>query len=257
MTDGEDVPLPPLIEDMSPEDLIREVYATFGRAIQYAQGLEFALVNLNLLAAPGTYDTYEAIEEAMLNLLKETMGGLNSRLRRTGMDVDLQDNLARALHLRNFLVHAYFRERVFTFQSRGGQLRMIAELNQAASFIEGVRERLKILAAERFTVADTLNLNTFEIKKLMERLTGRTLPGLSYEEQAPIVVTKDGYLVGNSSVVRSQSAREQGETTHPTLVLDVEWENATEDDKARMIGLAKALDIYDLHLPETDADTEA
>ena len=239
MADGEDAPLP---EDMSSEDLIREVYARFGRAIESAQDLEFTLVNTILLAAPGTHDTYEAIEEAMLELLRNTMRGLIGRVRGSGIDVNLHEDLTRALRLRNFLVHDYFRQRVFVFQRRYGQLGMIAELDQAASIFEGIRERLKTLATEGFS------LNRSEIEKLTRRLTGETVPGLFLSERSTIVVTEDGYLVGKGSVVRAQSARQRGETTYPggAIVIHIEWEKATEDQKARLLELAERLDMNDL-----------
>jgi hypothetical protein len=73
-------------------------------------------------------------------------------------------------------------------------------------------------------------------------LPGRPLPGLS-NERPPIVVTKDGYHVGNKSVTRTQLARARGEYVYPTFVLDVEWENATDDERVRLLSLAERLDM--------------
>lgn len=77
-------------------------------------------------------------------------------------------------------------------------------------------------------------------------LPGRPLPGLS-NERPPIVVTKDGYHVGNKSVTRTQLARARGEYVYPTFVLDVEWENATDDERVRLLSLAERLEWTSSH----------
>jgi hypothetical protein len=246
MPDEEDAPI---IEDISPEtELIREVYARFGLAMYYGQTLEFGIINQLIVSSisDGTYNTYEEAEAAVVRLFRETMGSLNRRLIDSGMNLThLDDDLLRSVHLRNFLAHHYFRERALTFQTPDGRRQMIVELDQAASFLREMGERLDALTMEILKEEGVTSIDTPEARETAGRLLpGRPLPGLSYE-RTPIVVTKDGYIVGDGNVARVQLATERGEKTYPMFVLDVEWEKATDDERTRLLRLAEKLDMDD------------
>jgi hypothetical protein len=49
----------------------------------------------------------------------------------------------------------------------------------------------------------------------------------------------------NGNVTRTQLATELGESTYPTFVLDIEWEKANDDDRAKLFRLAEKLDMDD------------
>jgi hypothetical protein len=237
----------PITENVSPEpEFGREVRARFGLAMYYAQMLEFGIVNLLLALGTtgGTYNTYEETEAAVVGLLGTTLGQLNQRLADSKVDLThLHDDLRRALRLRNFLAHNYFRERILAAELPAGQERMLDELAQAASFLKEMRERLNTLITEIYETQGITPVELCDARNTAERIVpGRPLPGLS-DEPRPIVVTKDGYVVGNQNVTRTELARAQGRYVYPTIVLDIEWEKATDDEQARLLSLAEWLDM--------------
>jgi hypothetical protein len=119
---------------------------------------------------------------------------------------------------------------------------MLDELTQAASFLQEMSERLNALTIETYGARGITPVELRNARETAERIVpGRPLPGLS-DEKTPIVVTKDGYIVGNRNVTRIEETRAQGRYVYPTFVLDVEWENATDDERARLLSLAEALD---------------
>ena len=170
-------------EEIDPESwLTREVYAYFGLAMYAAQVLEHEMVNLIAwtdvsskgYAEPGEID---AIYE---KLFRETFGSLRNRLAGRRQDIDyLEDKLKRALALRNFLAHHYFRERASAAMYEGGKRRMIAELEKARDLFGELDAELETFthqAVERLGLLSKLH----EIVKAGPRDDefGRPLPGI-------------------------------------------------------------------------------
>jgi hypothetical protein len=126
-----------MVEEITPEAWhSREVYAKFGLAIYEGQVLEHEIVNLIISSGIGlgTYRTREEIEAADVELFRRTMGTLKKELLLRRIDLGhLEDELIRAVTLRNFLAHRYFRERVSAFMSKEGRDQMIAELVEKAA----------------------------------------------------------------------------------------------------------------------------
>jgi hypothetical protein len=247
----------PMTENINPEhELRREVLARFGLAMYRAQMLEFSIVNqlLALGATDGTYNTYKETEAAVVGLLRATLGQLNQRLADSEIDLtDLADDLKRALDLRNFLAHNYFRERLLAAELPAGRERMLDELAQAASFLQEMGERLNTLTTKIYEAQGITPVDLRDVRETAERIVpGRPLPGLS-DEPPPIVVTEDGYVVGNGSVTRARLAREQGRYVHPTIVIGIEWEKATDDERARLLSLAERLDMDEQPEPPSEA----
>src|ERR1700761_7090924 len=124
-----------MIEEMDPEDWhVREVYAKFGVAVYHGQVLEHEIVNLIVWSGvnDGTYSSYGETQTANVEMFRKTMGSLKRELLSRRVDLaPLEDELIRAVTLRNFLAHSYFRERAAAFMSHDGRERMIAELEQA------------------------------------------------------------------------------------------------------------------------------
>ena len=236
-----------MTENISPEhELGREICARFGLAMYYAQMLEFSIVNqlLALGITNGTYNTYEEAEAVVVRLLGSTLGELNQKLADGKTDfTHLEDDLRRARLLRNFLAHNYFRERVLAAELPAGRERMLDELAQAASFLKEIGERLNTLTTETYEAQGITPVDLRDARETAERIVpGLPLPGL-LDEPTSIVVTKDGYLVGNRNVTRTQLARAEGRYVYPTFVLDIEWEKATDDERARLLSLAETLDM--------------
>lgn len=110
-------------EDIDPESwLAREIFARFGLAMYCAQVLEHGIVNLWTGLRDGTITSREDMEADYMALFERTMGQLNTTLRSRRPDYsDVEDGLRRALALRNFLAHRYFRERAAAFMTKEGR----------------------------------------------------------------------------------------------------------------------------------------
>jgi hypothetical protein len=202
---------------------MQEVYARYGLAMHHAQKLELSLVKLLVAfgVSVGTYDTDEKLQSAVVNLFGKTMGTLNKNLDKTGIDLTpLRDDLITALIRRNFLAHDYFRER--PSQTLEGQAMMIRELADASILFEETGKRLEALLRENFEAQ------------------GIDISG-TLDQRKPIVMTEDGYIIGNGSVALTLLAKERGDETHPTIKIDVKWETATEEERARLLRLADRL----------------
>jgi hypothetical protein len=209
--------------DEDPE-LPPEVYAAYGLAMYHAQRLELTLVKLLLMfrISVDAGETYDELKRAVTELFQRTMGFLHGQLPRTGIDLTSVKNiLEAALKRRNFLAHDYFRERPLrTFE---GYKLMLEELADSSVLFQDAKNRLDTLITENFKAQGISVTNLLDQRKA-------------------IVITADGYLVGNGSVAQVQISRERGqETLPPTLRLHIEWEKATEDERARLLRLADVL----------------
>jgi hypothetical protein len=125
--------MPPDLDDLDEEDQVREVYAWAGLALYMAQVVEHGLVNLLLMARlsdPGLPVEFASTDEFFTHHFRQVMGRLANAVR---MHVDvpgeLDQRLAEALRLRNFVVHGFFRERLELFVSQEGRRLMLAELS--------------------------------------------------------------------------------------------------------------------------------
>jgi hypothetical protein len=157
---------------------------------------------------------------AVTELFKKTMGKLKEKLPGTGIDLtSVKSILEAALRRRNFLAHEYFCER--PLQTRDGHELMLEELAESSVIFQDAKNRLDTLITENFK-AQGINVTNL------------------LDQRKPIVITADGYLVGNGSAAQVQISRERSEETHPTFIVDVEWEKATEDERARLFRFADA-----------------
>jgi hypothetical protein len=69
------------------------------------------------------------------------MGQARTELLRRRPDLtEFEDKLRRAMTLRNFLAHDYFRERTTAFMTIEGKEAMVYELERAAEFMEQVND---------------------------------------------------------------------------------------------------------------------
>lgn len=171
-----------MLEDISPENwLTREVYAHFGLALYAAQVLEHGIINLVLYTGvhDGSYRTWEQAEAADAELVKRTMGKLRRALVDQRPDVaHLEELLARAVDLRNFLAHRYFRERSAAFMTEDGRNQMIEELDKAAAFFREVDAELAPLTRQAIEAMGLDKHMAEAMEDVRQAGFGRPLPGL-------------------------------------------------------------------------------
>jgi hypothetical protein len=139
-------------EDISPRDwLSREVYAWFGLAMYSSQVLEHGIINLVEWSGlrDGRYRAYEETEAANAELFRQTLGAVKKILLSRRPDIGhLDDLLIRAVRLRNFLAHEYFRQRAAACLTEDGKNQMIEELKKAVAFFENVDAQLEPLTMQ-------------------------------------------------------------------------------------------------------------
>jgi hypothetical protein len=108
-------------------DQIRQVYANYGSAMYYAQVLEHGLVNFVAASRAGHPDKYsDALWDELFGM---TMG---RQLQFVFEEAELSDvvieQLRKALRVRNFLAHDFFRQRAEKLLSFRGRNEMLHEL---------------------------------------------------------------------------------------------------------------------------------
>jgi hypothetical protein len=172
-----------LIEDIDPESWhVRQVYAKFGAAVYYGQGLEHEIVNLIVWSgvSDGTYSSYKETQTANAKMFAKTMGALKQVLMSCRIDLaHLEDDLVRAVSLRNFLAHSYFRERAAAFITLEGRERMIAELDSSIEFFMKVDAELTSFTREIIGSRGLLDTMPESREAAKGRGFGQPLPGLT------------------------------------------------------------------------------
>lgn len=169
-------------EDISPESWqTREVYATFGLAIYFAQVLEHGIVNLIVWSGviDGTYHTYEETEAANVELFRKTMGAMKKELINRRADLaHLDEDLVRALRLRNFLAHNYFRERSSAFVNEHGRDQMLDELRNAIAIFQEVDAKISDLTLELLKTKGVHERMPEMLEEVKKAGFGPPLPGI-------------------------------------------------------------------------------
>lgn len=144
-----------MITDTSSKDEeVKEVYAHFGLAIYSAQCLEHGLVNafiyLDLIPSKIPISHSKAWEDSVDSFsskhFEHTLGRMIKDLKKfTDVPSDLSLKLSRALTIRNWLAHDYFRERAKEFLFSVGRKNMIKELEDATNLINEADKQLSII----------------------------------------------------------------------------------------------------------------
>jgi hypothetical protein len=119
---------------MTPDEHVREVYAYFGLAVYRSQVLEHGIVNAMVILRLSQRNQFTKtdIDAFMDRQFENTLGKLIRTLRtEMTLPIELEDLLARALTMRNWLCHDYFRESAVEFLRPTGRDRMIEELKAA------------------------------------------------------------------------------------------------------------------------------
>lgn len=170
-------------EDIDPESwLAREVYATYGLAMFHAQVLENGIINLILWSGVSdrAYLSTEQTDSAISELLTKTMGTIKKLLITRRADIaHLEGELAKAVSLRNFLAHQYFRERSAAGMVDEGRRRMLAELQEAVAFFQAVDALLEPLTMK---LVRARGISDQQMAETMDEVRqggfGTALPGL-------------------------------------------------------------------------------
>ena len=127
----------------------REVFASFGVAMYYAQCLEHQLglmlasmCNRQFLEVPP--EDRDALYDRELS---KTLGQMVRTLKNTiSISPTLEDRLKKAVDIRNWLAHRYFCERAREILSLREQEYMISELQEQADFLQALdREFTEIM----------------------------------------------------------------------------------------------------------------
>lgn len=138
------------MEFIDPEShQVREVYAHFGLAMYYAQGLERTLA-LALSTVYGSNSLSRSQFEALRECnYKKTLGQLIQQIRQTvAVDKDLEAALFEALRKRNWLAHGYFWDRAAAFCKEDGRRTMINELKGIADYLQQVDGRFDLVVRQ-------------------------------------------------------------------------------------------------------------
>jgi hypothetical protein len=143
-----------MITDTSSKDEeVKEVYAHFGLAIYSAQCLEHGLVNafiyLDLIPSKMPISHSKAWEDSVDSFtskhFEHTLGRMIKDLKKvTDVPLDLSDKLSKALIMRNWLVHDYFREHAKEFLFSSCRKNMIKELKDVTHLINEADKQLSI-----------------------------------------------------------------------------------------------------------------
>ncbi|WP_143267037.1 hypothetical protein [Amycolatopsis thailandensis] len=163
-----------LLEELNLDDhLTREVYAYFGLAAYLASVIEHGLVNIIVLSrvaearagkTPITSDPWESS-------FKKTFGQLVHRFTKLSGDEErkLQEDLARCLTQRNFLIHGYWRERAETVMSQNGKLMMLEELSEMHQDIRQLNEEVDRVT---FDIGESLGVSREAAEAEYQRMLG-------------------------------------------------------------------------------------
>jgi hypothetical protein len=171
-----------VVEEIEPEGWhAREVFANFGLAMYTAQVLEHGMINVAHWTSIDnrTISTMADFDEDNMKLFRQTMGQLKRILMDRRSDIDhLEDLLVRAVQLRNFLAHEYFRQRAAAFLTDEGKVQMIEELRSAVSFFEEIDAKLEPLTAQMLSSISVDKHMPEALESARQAGFGEPLPGL-------------------------------------------------------------------------------
>ena len=171
-----------MVEDTDPEDWhAREVFAHFGLAMYTAQLLEHGIINLASWTSihDRTIRTLTDSEADSIKLFRQTMGALKKTLMVRRADIShLDDLLVRAVRLRNFLAHEYFRQRAAAFMTEDGKDQMIEGLRRAVAFFQEIDSKLDSLTAQILSATGVDKHMPEAMEAARQQGFGDPLPGL-------------------------------------------------------------------------------
>jgi hypothetical protein len=160
----------------------RQVFAYFGLAMYWAQCIEHGIANLAVATGQrdGVITTQDEFAVDHAAMLRKTMGHARDELLKRRPDLtEFEDKLRRAVKLRNFLAHGYFRERTVAFMTTEGKRAMVRELERAAEFMESVNDDFVGLSLDMIEAMGATEECLSEIyEELQTGDFGKPLPGL-------------------------------------------------------------------------------
>ena len=129
------------------------------------------------------YRVHSESEADNAALFRQTMGSMKKALLSRRPDIDhLDDLLIRAIRLRNFLAHEYFRQRAAALMTEDGKHEMIAELEDAVALSLDADARLSPLTMEIIKAAGVDKHMPEAMESVRQMGFGDPLPGLPSSE---------------------------------------------------------------------------
>lgn len=170
-------------EKTDPESwLARQIFAYFGLAMYWAQCIEHGIANVAVATGQrdGVITTEDEFAVDHATMLRRTMGQARKELLERRPDLtEFEDKLSRAVTLRNFLAHAYFRERSAAFMTADGKEAMVKELERAAEFMEEVNDDFVALSVDMVRATGGTEERLAEIYETLQNADfGEPLPGV-------------------------------------------------------------------------------
>ena len=164
---------------------MREVYAQFGRAMYYAQCVELGLASIVtvLIAAKTPHLTVDDDLRSLGTEFEKTLRKLIRHLE-AQMDLpqDLRDSLVRALRMRDFLAHGFFRDRWAGFRSKHGRQAMASELSRYAGDLrqadESLKGVMKSILTKRGLTEDDLAATRACLRRTLDGIISSEVPGV-------------------------------------------------------------------------------
>jgi hypothetical protein len=155
-------------------DRIKEVYAHFGLAMYFSQCLERTIsmalatvFNLDLMRI-----TREEFDSKLDSNFKKTLGSLLKEMQKTQLiDEEFESELLRVLDQRNWLAHHYFWDHATQFMSEDGQLAMIRELEEIATFFNEMDSKLMDLLKEW---RRNKGISDEEVNKILDKMISKS-----------------------------------------------------------------------------------
>lgn len=120
-------------ENEDEDEQHKQVYAYFGKAVYFAQVLEYQLINMLLIYSKrkNIKMRHEIFDSLFIEYKKKTFGGLLQKVKKVfSIEDALLNELTTLLKKRNYLVHDYFKDKIHMFYNQLGRETMISEFNE-------------------------------------------------------------------------------------------------------------------------------
>lgn len=162
---------------MNKDELAKEVFAHYGLAMYLSQVLEHGIVNALILIdfVPSNMHKYrhrsiwdKHFDEFFTQHFKTTLGKmLNNLKKHITIEKDFEEILNKALEVRNYLAHHYFRDRSEIFLTESGCNQMIEELQK---FQQNLRDADEFLESKTRHYRIALGITDEKIKVYMQQM---------------------------------------------------------------------------------------
>lgn len=162
---------------MKKDELVKEVYAHYGLAMYLSQVLEHGRVNALIFIdfVPSNMHKFrhrsiweKHLDEFSSQHFKTTLGKMINNLKKhITIEADFEEILSKALEVRNYLAHHYFRDRSEIFMTDSGCNKMIKELQE---FQKDLQNADKLLESNTRDYRIALGITDEKINAYMQQM---------------------------------------------------------------------------------------